>query len=170
MFEFTGPYINPQSAIYYNGVVVPKDILEQIKTLDNKRFIVHINDTLEYPGTPVPIEKGVSIILINKSRSKKLKLELNQDIHIKLVPDTSKYGMPLPPEFKEVLDVDHDGRAYLESLTPGKIRNLIYLVAKVKNPDKRIEKAVVIMEHLRINKGKLDFKMLNMAFKEYNQR
>ena len=170
MFEFTGPYINPQSAIYYNGVVVPKDILEQIKTLDNKRFIVHINDTLEYPGTPVPIEKGVSIILINKSRSKKLKLELNQDIHIKLVPDTSKYGMPLPPEFKEVLDEDHDGRAYLESLTPGKIRNLIYLVAKVKNPNKRIEKAVVIMEHLRINKGKLDFKMLNMAFKEYNQR
>jgi hypothetical protein len=170
MFEFSGTFINPQSAIYYSGIEVPSAIIEEIKKLENKRFIVHINDLVEYPGTPVPIEKGIYIILVNKTRAKKLKLVIGQKVQVKLIQDNSKYGMPLPDEFKEVLDEDPEGKALLEGLTPGKIRNLIYLVTKVKNPEKRIEKAVIILEHLRINNGKLDNKMLNMAFKEYNQR
>ena len=170
MFEFSTKFINPNSAIYYRGAVVPSDVIEQIKSLENKRFIVLLNGKEEYPGTPVPIEQNLYIILINKARAKKLKLEVGQDVHIKLTPDESKYGMPIPPEFQEVLDEDPEGKEMLEALTPGKIRSLIYLVSKVKNPDKRIEKSVIILEHLRINNGKLDNKMLNQAFKEYNQR
>lgn len=170
MFEFSTTFINPKSAIYYRGAAVPFEVMEKIKALENKRFIVLLNGEEEFPGTPVPIEKGLYIILINKARAKKHKLTTGQELHIKLTPDTSKYGMPLPDEFKEVLDEDPEGKALLEALTPGKIRNLIYLVSKVKNPEKRIEKSVIILDHLRINNGKLDNKMLNQAFKEYNQR
>ncbi len=169
MFLFEGEFIVTNSSLGYNGVIVPASVMEEVKKLENKRFIVQINDQEGYPGTPVPIEKGIYLILINKARTKKYKIVHGDQVKVSMVPDTSKYGMPLPPEFEEVLSEDPEGKALLESLTPGKIRNLIYLVAKVKNSDKRIEKSVIILDHLKINNGKLDHKMLNQAFKEYNR-
>ncbi len=169
MFEFNGKYINPKSAIYYSGIVVPEHVVQKIKALENKRFIIYINEEISYPGTPIPVEKGTYIILVNKTRAKKLHLTFGDEVSVIMRPDESKYGMPLPDEFKEVLDENPEGKLLFEGLTPGKIRNLIHLVAKVKNPDKRIEKAVIILEHLRANNGKLDNKMLNQAFKEYRQ-
>ncbi len=169
MFEFKGPYINPESAIYYSGIQVPGDIVKEIKKLDNQRFIIKINDSIEYPGTIIPIEKGVYIILVNKERVRKLKLKLNDEVTVSLSVDESTYGMPIPAEFQEVLNEDPEGKELLEKLTPGKIRSLIYIVSKLKSADKRIEKSVIILEHLRANNGKLDMKMLNVAFKEYNR-
>lgn len=169
-FEFTGEFINPNSAVYYNGITVPESVMKKIKKLDNKRFIIRLEDSIEYPGTPVVIAKNSYIVLVNKQRAKQLKLVPHQKVKVQLTPDNSKYGMPLPDEFKEVLSEDPEGEQLLESLTPGKIRNLIHIVAKLKNSDKRIEKSVIILEHLKANNGKLDFKMLNLAFKEYNQR
>jgi len=167
--EFTGPYILTGSSLGYNGVIVPQKIMDQIKEMENQRFIITVNGEVSYPGTPISIEKGLYIVLINKARAKKLKLIPGNECHVSFVKDTSEYGMPISPEMQSVLDEDPEGKAFLVSLTPGKIRSLIYIVSKVKNPDKRIEKSIVILEHLRANKGKLDYKMLNIAFKEYNK-
>lgn len=168
MFQFEGKYINPQSALMYKGVEVPMTIVKEIRALDNKRFIITINDEISYPGTISAMSKECYIVLVNKARSKKLKLTFGDIVSVKMIQDTSEFGMPIPDEMQMVLDEDPEGSDLLKSLTPGKIRSLIHLVAKVKNPDKRIEKSVVIMEHLRANNGQLDYKMLNVAFKEYN--
>ena len=55
------------------------------------------------------------------------------------------------------------------SLTPGKKRTLLYLVGNVKNSDSRIRKSLAIADHLTVNKGQIDFKLLNEAFKAYNK-
>ncbi len=169
MFEFEGLYSDPKSVLLYNGVRVPDEIVETIKNLDNKRFIITLNDAVSYPGSINPISKGHYIILINKARAKQLKIQFGDIVQVKMEPDTSEFGMPISEEMQLVLDEDPEGFDYLKKLTPGKIRSLIYMVTKVKNPDKRIEKTIVILDHLRANQGKLDYKMLNVAFKEYNR-
>jgi uncharacterized protein YdeI (YjbR/CyaY-like superfamily) len=86
-----------------------------------------------------------------------------------MVKDDSKYGMPMPDEFQEVLYQEPDASKYFHELTAGKQRSLLYIVGKVKNTESRIKKSLAIADHLVANKGKLDFKMLNEAFKEYNK-
>jgi hypothetical protein len=44
----------------------------------------------------------------------------------------------------------------------------LYIAGKVKNPDKRIQKSLVILEHLKKNKGIIDFKQLNFELKLKN--
>ncbi|MBE62878.1 MAG: hypothetical protein CMB89_11005, partial [Flammeovirgaceae bacterium] len=67
-------------------------------------------------------------------------------------------------------DQDKLASEFFHDLTPGKQRNLIYIISKVKNTDSRINKALAIIDHLTERNGKLDFKLLNEKIKEYNQR
>jgi uncharacterized protein YdeI (YjbR/CyaY-like superfamily) len=75
--------------------------------------------------------------------------------------------MPMPEELEELLLQDPEGDMYFHELTPGKQRNLIYMVSKPKGVDTRIKKALVIVQHLKEVKGQLDFKMLNEAYKRW---
>ena len=73
--------------------------------------------------------------------------------------------MPISEEMKELLEIDPEGEALFHKLTPGKIRSLLHFVNKYKSSDKRIEKSVIILEHLKANNGTLDWKTLHDAFK-----
>ena len=84
--------------------------------------------------------------------------------------EASKYGVDMPEELQAALDQDPLAMEFFDLLTPGKQRNLIYLVNKVKNTNSRINKALAIIDHLTEMQGKLDFKLLNEKIKEYNQR
>ena len=50
------------------------------------------------------------------------------------------------------------------------MNNIIYAVSMVKNSDSRITKALIILDHLTANAGKLDYRALNEAFKAGNSR
>ncbi len=94
---------------------------------------------------------------------------INGPIKATIIKDESEYGMPMPEEFGEVLDQDHEADKYFHSLTAGKQRSLIYIVSKVKNTDSRIRKSLAIADHITANRGSIDYKLLNEAFKEYNK-
>ncbi|MFK7984322.1 MAG: hypothetical protein AB8G86_30390 [Saprospiraceae bacterium] len=66
--------------------------------------------------------------------------------------------------------IDEVGSTFFHQLTPGKQRSLLHLIGKPKNSAIRLKKAVVVLDFLKTNNGKLDFKLLNIAFKESNQR
>ena len=72
-----------------------------------------------------------------------------------LEADKSKYGAPMPEELAEVLNQDPEGKRMFHALTGGKQRSLIYWVASVKDVDKRIQLALVMMKHLHDNDGKV---------------
>ena len=44
------------------------------------------------------------------------------------------------------------------------------MIGKSKTSDTRLKKAIVISEYLKQVNGKIDFKQLQQAFKDYNQR
>lgn len=167
MKKIEGNVIIGEESLGYIGIPVSEEIAKFYKKNDINRFIFQIDGIEEFYGAFVPYEKGKSMILINADRRKKLGINIGDKIEVLIKADDSKYGMPLPEEMKIAFQEDPEGKDYFHQLTPGKMRSLLHIVSKYKSSDKRIEKAVIILEHLRANLGKLDYKMLNEAFKNY---
>ena len=82
--------------------------------------------------------KGEFTIGVSKPIREKLGLNEGDTVSIRLDPDTSKYGVPMPEDFAEVLRQDPDGDRLFHALTAGMQRILIYMIGQgVKNLDRR---------------------------------
>ena len=148
---------------------VPSDVLAQLLASKHKRIMCTLNDLVEYNCALMPRGEGEYFVNVNQEICKKLRLEVGSIVSVVLKPDTSEYGMPLPEELVELFAHDKEFNDLFHSLTLGKQRNLIYLIAKPKSADTREKKAIVIVNHLKNRKGQLDFKILNQDFKDYNE-
>ncbi len=69
-------------------------------------------------------------------------------------------------ELAELLAQDEEGNRFFHALTPGKLRTLLYIVGQPKNSDIRLHRALAIVEHLKMNQGKIDYKTLNISIRE----
>jgi len=168
--EYIGIVETHVGKVYYNHVKVPIDIYEKITADGNKRVLCHIDDHDYFHAGLLPTGDGTYYIILSKDRMKQLGLSVDQQMSVKIEKDKSKYGMRMPEEFQEVLDTDVVGTSHFEKLTPGKKRNLIHMIASTKTPDIRIVKALTILDHLKANDGKIDFKLLNEAMKVKNRK
>lgn len=148
---------------------VPAQIARQVIQGNDRRVKYILNDIIQLHGALMP--KGESyFLLMNEANVQKLSLDIGNSVTVEIEKDSSAYGMPMPESFETLLDQDETGNAYFHALTPGKQRNLIYIVGKVKSVDKQINKGLAILHHLKDVGGKLDFKMLNEMIKHYNQQ
>jgi hypothetical protein len=157
----------PSSPLWGLHFIVPADIAQTFINGKNRRVICTVNDTLTLHCALMP-NKDTWFIMLNQEVRKKLKIAVNQDIKVVLAMDDSEYGMPMAEELREVLYQDPIADQYFHALTPGKQRSLIYLINKIKSPDIRILKCLVISDHLTANSGKIDSKMLYEALKNYS--
>ena len=146
--------------------VVSKDIAEKFIKGNNRRVICNINGDVEYQCAIMPDKKKGYLINVNKEIRKKANIKLGDKCELVLKKDDSKYGLPVPEEFIELLRQDPEGEKVFHALTMGKQRSLVYIIAKPKRSETRLHKAVVILDFLKENNGALDFKALNQAFKE----
>lgn len=155
--------------VYAYHFPIPVDIAKTYIEGRNRRVICHINDEFKMPCALMPYSQGY-FIMINQNNVKKLGLTINEEVSLKLEKDHSEYGHEVPESFQMLLEQDEEGNHFFEQLTPGKKRNLIFIVGKVKNIDSQLNKGLAILAHLKQEQGKLDFKKLNQLIKEYNQR
>ncbi len=153
------------SDLWGHHFMVPMDVSAYFIEGNNKRLICKINNTIEFQCALMPDGDDRYFINLNKSRCKKIKAEIGDDLQVSLKPDTSKYGLPMPEEFEAVLDSDDEGNHLFHALTPGKQRNLLYIAGQPKSSDIRIRKSLIMIEHLKQHQGKIDFKQLNEDFK-----
>lgn len=160
----------PSSLSWNFQIDVPLNIAIALIEKDNRRVICSLNDKQEFHCALMPNGKGGFFIIINSDIRKKLKLEEDSELEVKLIKDTSKYGIHLPEEMEELLLIDEEGSTFFHKLTAGKQRSLLHIIGKPKSSDIRLKKAVIVLEHLKTNNGKLDFTMLNEAFKNSNRR
>lgn len=156
--------------VYYEHIHIPAEVFKKLTKDGNKRVLCTVNDNEYFHAGLMPRGDGDYFIILNKKRMKAFGLTIGDSVNIKLEKDNSKYGMKMPPEFDEVLGTDEEGLGWFEKLTDGKKRNLIHLVAMVKSTDIRITKSLIILDHLKANSGKIDYKMLNEAFKVKNRQ
>lgn len=145
---------------------VPQEIVDAIYEDNNRRIVC------TFPNGEVGhialMHKGDGTFFINvrKALFKKLGLQPGDEIEVDVVKDDSKYGMPMPEEMEELLAMDDEASHYFHALTPGKQRSLLYIIGKPKTSDTRLRKALVIVDFLKLNEGRLDFPALNQAFKD----
>lgn len=169
MAEFDSVVLTIHAPIWYIGIVVPAKYAKPYIT-ENSRVLCSVNSNEAFHGALMPKGDGDYFINLNKERRKAYSLEIGDRLSVSLEKDNSKYGMPLPAEFEELLYQDPEGNEVFHSLTMGKQRSLLYIIAKPKSEHKRLEKGIVVLDYLKKAQGKLDFKKLNQAFKEANRK
>ena len=132
--------------------------------------MVTIEKTVTYHAALTPFGDGRFCIRVNKDVRKKISKDFGDKVSLELNEDKSKYGIHLPEEFEELLLQDMEGEKLFHALTPGKQRSLLHLIGKPKSEEIRLRKGLVVLMHLKSNKGVLDFKLLNQAFKDNKDR
>lgn len=147
-------------------IPVPNEIAEQFMDGNNRRVILTIAGMREIQCALMPDGNAGWFLNVNKELRKKLALECGQKIQADIKKDESEYGMPMPEEMLELLQIDDEGNRYFHGLTPGKQRSLLFLIGKPKSSDTRLRKALMINDYLKSVGGKLDFKELNSFMKE----
>lgn len=131
---------------------------------NSRRVMCSINDGEAFPAALMPWGK-IFYLMVNKERRTELGIRAGDMTNVVLEKDESKYGMPMSEEFEEVLRQDPDGSKLFHSLTAGKQRSMIYYIGKVKDIDKRIHTALVFLEHLKNNDGKVVYEALREELK-----
>ena len=158
-----------QSNMWGYHFKISEAVLKKYSDGTNRRVTCIINDQEKMHCALMPSPEG-PFILINQALVKKLKIHEGEIVKLEIEKDTSEYGMPISEDFELVIFGDEEVAHFFEALTPGKKRNLIHLVNKIKSSDIRINRAMAIAHHLKESQGKIDFKQLNETIKMYNQR
>lgn len=155
-------------ALYAFFLPVPEEVSEAlIREQPDKRVVCTIEGLPPFHCALQPRRNAGYFIHCHKERRKALGLEPGTEVTVRLEPDTSKYGMPMPEEFAELLNQDPAADRYFHDLTPGRQRTLLYMIAKPKRSDTRLRKAVAIAEYLKSSGGQIDYRELNQWFKDF---
>ncbi len=148
---------------YLTLVRVPEDIAEAFKNEGVKRVVACLisdNGEHEYQCGLLPVGDGNTGIMINKTIRTKLSIGEGSRLLVRLRKDESEYGLEMPEELQELMNQDDEGSRLFHALTKGKQRTLIYVVSSVKSSERRIERALTVVAHLKEHYGKIDFKRL----------
>lgn len=121
----------------------------------SRRVICSINGHEGFQCALMP-SGGSFYIMVSKEKRARFDISAGDSVSVELTQDKSEFGAPMPEELEEVMNQDPDGRRYFDTLTPGGKRSMLYFIGKIKDVDRRIEAALIFMEHLKKNGGKLN--------------
>lgn len=149
----------------WHFIPVEAKIAKRFEKKDGTRRVVcTINGDISFQCALIPWGE-IFTIIVNKAKREKLGVAAGDKVSVELTADESKYGLPMPEELHEVLNQDPDGDRYFHALTAGKQRSILYFVGKIKDIDKRIHTALIFIEHLKKNDGKIISDLLQEELK-----
>lgn len=152
-------YLDYLPKLKLTHITVPADIVEKVGGIGT-RLMVSINGHESFHGGMVAKGGGTAYITVNKARQKKWNLNEDEELTIMIELDHSKYGVPVPEEFDALLDQDREGAKLFEQLTPGEQRYIINYVNGVKSSQKKIDRAILLINNLKTMPDKFDFRHL----------
>ena len=171
IFPFTATLEESTNKLWGCHFGVPPLVAEAlIAQREDRRVICNLNEKKQYQCAMLPRGNGTFLITVNKKIQKDLGLLIGAHVQVSLRRDDSEYGLPMPEELAEVLAQDEEANRLFHALTPGKLRTLLYIVSQVKNPDARISRSFLIVEHLKANAGKINYRQLGETMKTNNLR
>ena len=154
------------SNVWNMHLTIPKEVSDHFISTTGNRVICNIDDRWEFHAALMPKGNSIYFININKEIRKKLNLLEGGQVPISLITDNSKYGIHLPEEMEELLGQDRAGSEVFHKLTIGKQRGLLHLIGTPKSSDTRLRKALMTLDYLKSVGGNLDYKELNLFYKE----
>lgn len=131
----------------------------------NLRRVVCTLNALEPFNCSLFPSKGDYFLTLSKPLRAKLGVDVGDVVNVMLVKDESKYGMPMPEEFAEVLRQDPEAEQLFESLSPGNQRLMLKLIVMVRDVDKRILRALAGAELLKSSGGVFDYHAQHLAMR-----
>ncbi|MFT4567364.1 MAG: hypothetical protein ACI9FN_002330 [Saprospiraceae bacterium] len=164
-YTFKGTLAKNDDHLYNYHIVVPQEIVLLLKENKIDRFLCSLNTGKDFHASLIPAGNDEYFIKINKEIRQQYGLNTGTICSLSITEDNSEYGIPMPDEMSELLNQDNEGNIFFHNLTPGKQRGLLFLVNKVKSTAVRIDKSLIILEHLKEMNGKLDYKILHQDFK-----
>lgn len=139
-------------------LALPPKVFQALGGKYKVRLKCQVNENAAFSCGLMPMGGGIAFIMLSKKRMKDLGLSGESTISVQLRFDTSKYGMEVPAELKEVLRQDPVGKKRFQKLSPGKQRNIIHYVSVLHGVDKKVDRAVTLIENLkRLPEGKENF-------------
>jgi Bacteriocin-protection, YdeI or OmpD-Associated/Domain of unknown function (DUF1905) len=135
------------SGMHY--IIIEESIVKSFLEKGAKRVICTI-ENVDFHCAFMPKKEGSFFINIGSKICKQLNLKMGDEVNPTFREDMTEYQFEMPEEFTEVLYQDPDAFAIFEGLTDGNKRGLIYLVTMVKSSEKRIERALKIVEKLKM--------------------
>ena len=133
-----------------------------VKALGGKfsmRLLCTVNDQLTFQCGLVSLGEGAAYISINQKRMKQLGVEVGDTVNVKLEKDESEYGVEVAEELTELFAQDEEGFKRFKALPAGKQRYILNHVSSVKDSQKRIERAIMLITNLKNCKlGKESFR------------
>ena len=146
---------------------IPKEAVKPLGLSGNSRRVVcSINGSKPLQCALFPVKKGGYFITASKQLRDKLKIADGDEVRVEIRKDTSKYGLPMSPEFREVLRQDADGSKLFHALMPGNQRLSIRLVDEKTDGDKRIRRAMILLAYLKYTNGKFVYAEISNALKK----
>lgn len=158
--RFTSILERSDNKLWGAHIGVPAAIARKLIDGASRRVVCTLNGSVQFQCALLPRTKGSFLVTVNKQIRAQLDLKPGMTIEVALVRDESKYGLPMPEEFDELLRQDKGVRSHFNNLTPGKKRTLLHFIGSVKNSETRIHRAIVVARHLVTNEGKIDYKKL----------
>ncbi|MEK6155559.1 YdeI/OmpD-associated family protein [Flavobacteriaceae bacterium 3-367] len=134
-----------------HSLVIPENIVRPFLEKGHKRVRVRAS----FDGRDITFHgalqkwRGQYVLTFGKSNQKALGIFPNDYFQLQFFEDTSKYGVEIPEELDAVLLSDYEAYKIFESLTDGKKRGLIYMIARYKTPQTRIDKSLLLCENLK---------------------
>lgn len=149
----------------WHVVRVPKEKVASFGFKGNlRRVICTLNGSETFNCSLFP-SKGNYFITLNRTLRDRLAVDIGDPVMVELAADESKYGMPMPDEFAEVMRQDPEGAKLFDALSPGNQKLLLKMIVLVKDVDKRIVRGLVALESLKECDGKFEYHILNDAMR-----
>jgi hypothetical protein len=134
---------------------VPKKVVEDFGGGYKRRYVCSVEPgskkgkAISFSCAVMALGEGKGVVFFSKKRMKDCDLREGDRPKVVLEVDESKYGMPVPGEWKALLKQDKLGRERFDALSPGKQRYVLHHVGGVKSPILRLERAMRVMENLK---------------------
>ncbi len=152
----------------WHSLLIDRTVVARLAFKDRyKRVVCTINGGEPFQCALLP-SGGRFYIIVNKKKREALGIVAGNKVAVELAIDESKYGLPMPEDFREVLDQDPEGDKLFHALTPGKQRSLLYYLGNIKDIDQRIHQALLIVDHIKEH-GKVIDKLLYQELKRPRQ-
>lgn len=152
-------YLDLLPKLKLHHVTVPAEIVEEIGGIGT-RLLCSVNGHEKFNCGLVAKGGGAAYITVKKALMKKYGIEKGDEVEVSIEMDTSKYGMEIPEELEALLEQDEEGAKRFESLTDGQKRYIIYYVSQVKSSQKKIDRAILLINNLKTMPKKFDFRHL----------
>lgn len=130
----------------YFYLKIDADIINQFQNKRHARFLCTLEDKLTFQCGLNHLGDGNFFIILSGSNLANVQKKLGDKIHFELNEDPNPLGVDMPEVLEVVIEQDKHLKTIFESLTPGKKRNIIHQIRRIKDIDKQIQKSIKLIQ------------------------